>query len=209
MEINNYCEIGVRPGQLQKTRVNGQLEFGLADTSSPGERTWTVRVDGRGSASMVGDSAWRRLARERRRSDTVISLFRCSRTTRGYLLSLARGSVWCSQPWLMVNRSGGCAVAVDTDPSVTPTKRVAAACLVGTAIEAYDFIIYSTAAALMFPRHTTPRACSCSTPTTWSATRSHRHCGRTRGQLQWNSIRTTGRIRLSEVRPINPLGENQ
>jgi MFS family permease len=30
-------------------------------------------------------------------------------------------------------------------------KRVAAACLVGTTIEAYDFVIYATAAALVFP----------------------------------------------------------
>src|SRR5215471_4444838 len=39
-------------------------------------------------------------------------------------------------------------------------KRVAAACLVGTAIELYDFLIYGTAAALVFPTvffpHLTP-----------------------------------------------------
>lgn len=30
-------------------------------------------------------------------------------------------------------------------------RRVAAACLVGSAIEFYDFLIYGTAAALVFP----------------------------------------------------------
>ena len=35
--------------------------------------------------------------------------------------------------------------------SRTPMRRVAAACLVGSAIEFYDFLIYGTAAALVFP----------------------------------------------------------
>jgi MFS family permease len=35
--------------------------------------------------------------------------------------------------------------------SATPMRRVAAACLVGSAIEFYDFMIYGTAAALVFP----------------------------------------------------------
>jgi MFS family permease len=35
--------------------------------------------------------------------------------------------------------------------SVTPMRRIAAACLVGSAIEFYDFLIYGTAAALVFP----------------------------------------------------------
>ena len=39
---------------------------------------------------------------------------------------------------------------VDTT-AATPMRRVAAACLVGSAIEFYDFMIYGTAAALVFP----------------------------------------------------------
>src|ERR1700739_4068986 len=35
--------------------------------------------------------------------------------------------------------------------SQTPMRRIAAACLVGSAIEFYDFLIYGTAAALVFP----------------------------------------------------------
>jgi metabolite-proton symporter len=50
-----------------------------------------------------------------------------------------------------LNRTGGSAVVVDTVRSATPMKRVAAACLVGTTIELYDFLIYATAAALVFP----------------------------------------------------------
>jgi MFS family permease len=50
-----------------------------------------------------------------------------------------------------VNCSGGSAVAVEAGPGVTPMKRVAAACFVGSAIELYDFVIYATAAALVFP----------------------------------------------------------
>jgi MFS family permease len=49
------------------------------------------------------------------------------------------------------NRAGGSGVAIKADPSVTSMKRVAAACLIGTTIEFYDFIIYATAAALVFP----------------------------------------------------------
>jgi metabolite-proton symporter len=42
-------------------------------------------------------------------------------------------------------------VTVPAGPGATPMRRVAAACLVGSAIEFYDFLIYGTAAALVFP----------------------------------------------------------
>jgi hypothetical protein len=42
-------------------------------------------------------------------------------------------------------------MAINTAADVTPMKRVAAACLIGTTIEFYDFIIDATAAALVFP----------------------------------------------------------
>jgi MFS family permease len=42
-------------------------------------------------------------------------------------------------------------VVIKADLGVTPMKRIAAACFVGTTIEFYDFLIYGTAAALVFP----------------------------------------------------------
>jgi metabolite-proton symporter len=50
-----------------------------------------------------------------------------------------------------LNRADSFAVAPEASAGVTPMKRVAAACLVGTTIEYYDFFIYGTAAALVFP----------------------------------------------------------
>jgi metabolite-proton symporter len=42
-------------------------------------------------------------------------------------------------------------MGIEAGSGVTPMKRVAAACLVGSTIEFYDFMIYGTAAALVFP----------------------------------------------------------
>src|ERR1700739_3227063 len=49
------------------------------------------------------------------------------------------------------DRPGAGAATVVPHPGATPMRRVATACLVGAAIEFYDFLIYGTAAALVFP----------------------------------------------------------
>src|SRR5947209_2905851 len=50
-----------------------------------------------------------------------------------------------------LNSVDGYAVPVEAGLGVTAMKRVAAACFVGSVIEFYDFLIYGTAAALVFP----------------------------------------------------------
>jgi MFS family permease len=48
-------------------------------------------------------------------------------------------------------RPAGAVTTVAEQPRATPMTRVAVSCLVGSAIEFYDFLIYGTAAALVFP----------------------------------------------------------
>ncbi len=55
------------------------------------------------------------------------------------------------------NPAGGSTATVAARPGTTSLRRVAAACLVGSAIEFYDFLIYGTAASLVFPTVFFPR----------------------------------------------------
>src|SRR5947209_20579485 len=93
----------------------------------------------------MGPSPDQRSQRVCRASDTVISVYK-----RGRLSPRAQELAW-SSTMSELNRAGGSAVAVEAGRGATSMKRVAAACLVGSTVELYDFQAYSTAAALVFP----------------------------------------------------------
>lgn len=50
-----------------------------------------------------------------------------------------------------LTHSAGSAATAPAEPRPAPMARIAVSCLVGSAIEFYDFLIYGTAAALVFP----------------------------------------------------------